>query len=161
MTHDELQAIMQAAGGGPNALAYADALLTKINRLEATGQYQKLLVQLRNAREAGDFRGRVLEINFSEAFVREGINLTYGARQGMSGDIDLLWPLPPQDVFIESKLLGQDRATRDRISQQLENHGVSAIELRDDTRDVASLQLDICWRPSKIDPLRGVIFIEN
>ena len=103
MTFDELQAIIQAAGGGTNALAYADLLLTKINHLESTGQYQPLLVQLRSAREAGDFRGRVLEINFAEAFVREGIDLTYGARQGMSGDIDLIWRVPPRDVFIEIK----------------------------------------------------------
>lgn len=146
MTLDELQAIIQAAGA--NALAYADPLLTKINRLEGTGQYRPLLVQLRSAREAGDFRGRVLEINFSEAFVSEGIDLTYGARQGMSGDIDLLWPLSPRDVFMEIKLLGQDRATRDRINQQLEDHGVSAIGLRDDTRDVARLQLDILQKAS-------------
>lgn len=148
MTLDELHAVIQAAGGGPNAIAYAGALLTKINRLEGTGRYQRLLAQLRSAREAGDFRGRVLEINFAEAFVREGINPTYGARQGMSGDIDLLWPVPPRDVFIEIKLLGQDRATQDRINQQLEDHGVSAIGLRDDTRDVARLQLDILQKAS-------------
>src|SRR6266480_3361083 len=105
MQLDELPAIIKAAGGGPNALAYTDPLLTKINRLEATGRYQPLLAQLTSAREAGDFRGRVLEINFAEAFVKKGIELAYGVRQGMSGDIDVLWRIGPRDVFIEIKLL--------------------------------------------------------
>jgi hypothetical protein len=148
MHFDELLAIIKAAGGGPNAFAYAEPLLMKINRLEATGRYQPLLVQLRSAREAGDFRGRVLEVNFAEAFVRSGIELNYGARQGMSGDIDFLWRVAPWKVFIELKLLGQDRATRDRINQQLENHGVSAVAVRDDTRDVARLELDILQKAS-------------
>jgi hypothetical protein len=148
MKLDELQAIIQAAGGGRNALAYADSLLTKINHVEGTGRYKSLVAQLSSAREAGDFRGRVLEINFAEAFVRKGIELTYGARQGMSGDIDLLWRLPPLDVFIEIKLLGQDRATKDRINQQLEEGGVSAVGVRDDTRDVARLELDILQKAS-------------
>lgn len=148
MQLEELIAIIKAAGGGPNALAYAEPLLVKINRLDATGRYQPLLVQLRSAREAGDFRGRVLEVNFADAFVRGGIELTYGARQGMSGDIDFLWTVAPRDVFIELKLLGQDRVTRDRINQQLEDHGVSATAVHDDTRDVARLELDILQKAS-------------
>lgn len=144
----DLEASIKAAGGGPNALAYAENLLTKINRLEATARYQPLLAQLRSAREAGDFRGRVLEINLAEALVRKGIELTYGARQGMSGDIDLLWRVAPRDVFIEIKLLSQDRATRDLINQQLEHCGVSSVAVRDDTRDIARLQLDILQKAS-------------
>jgi hypothetical protein len=148
MELSDLETSIVTAGGGPNALAYAESLLTKINRLEATGRYQPLLVQLCSAREVGDFRGRVLEINFAEALVRRGIELTYGARQGMAGDIDLLWRVVPRDVFIEIKLLGQDRATRDLINQQLDDRGVSSVAVRDDTRDIARLQLDIFQKAS-------------
>jgi hypothetical protein len=40
---EELRASIQKAGGGGNALDYADALLEKINRLESTKQYPALL----------------------------------------------------------------------------------------------------------------------
>jgi hypothetical protein len=63
MQLDELKGIIKAAGGGENALAYAEALLVKINRIESEKQYAALLGQLRNAKEQGDFRGRVLEVN--------------------------------------------------------------------------------------------------
>lgn len=148
MELQDLETIIRAAGGGPNALAYAELLLVKLNRLEGTGRFQALFTQLRRAREPGDFRGRVLEINFADAFIRTGIELTYGARQGMPGDIDLLWRVAPRDVFMEIKLLGQDRATRDRVNQQLADHGVSTVALRNDTRDVARLQLDILQKAS-------------
>jgi hypothetical protein len=52
MKTDELIKVIEAAGGGGNALAYADGLLEKINRLEANARYEALLSQLRTAREA-------------------------------------------------------------------------------------------------------------
>ena len=148
MTLPELQAIIVSAGGGSNALAYAEFLLDKINRLETSGRYENLLSQLRSAREPGDFRGRVLEVNFACTFVEHGIELAYGASQGMTGDIDFLWNVAEHKVFIELKLLGQDRATRDEINRQLEAHGVSSTLVTDDARDVSRLQLDILQKAS-------------
>jgi hypothetical protein len=148
MDLDELREIIQAAGGGEDALAYAEALLVKVNRMEAQAQYAPLVNQLRSAREEGDFRGRVLEVNFADCFVRAGVSLEYGAKQGMAGDIDFVWQVDKYKLFIEMKLLGQDRMTRDEINQQLEGSGMSATFVNDDTRDVARLQSDLMQKSS-------------
>jgi len=63
MKLDELQQTIAQSGGGPFAAEYAERLLRKIQRLDATGRCRELVAQLRSAREAGDFRGRVLEVN--------------------------------------------------------------------------------------------------
>src|ERR1700730_2119958 len=148
MQLDELTRIIQAAGGGPNAIGYAECLLTKLNRLEATNHYGALIAQLRAAREQGDFRGRVLEVNFADLFVEKGLDLEYGVKQGMKGDVDFCWSVAGHKVFVEMKLLGQDKATRDSIRQQLDCAGVSSTFITEDTRDVARIQLDIVQKSS-------------
>jgi hypothetical protein len=45
MKLEHLQTVIQAACGGTNALAYAQPLLMKPNRLEATGRFQPLLCE--------------------------------------------------------------------------------------------------------------------
>jgi hypothetical protein len=148
MEIDALRQIIHAAGGRDNALAYAEALLPKVNRVEAQAQYAPLLDQLRSAHQEGDFRGRVLEVNFADCFIQAGVPLEYGAKQGMPGDIDFAWQLDKHKLFIEMKLLGQDRATRDDINRQLDESGVSATFVNDDTRDVARLQADLMQKAS-------------
>jgi hypothetical protein len=146
---DELRAAIGAAGGEGNALEHADALLGKINRLEATGRYRELLDQLTRAREAGDFRGRVLEVNYAEQFERNGHQLHYGAKQeGRRGDIDTLWNVSGREVFTELKLLGQDRATRLDIDTQIRQGGVGESVITDDTRDIARMQRDLMGKAS-------------
>jgi hypothetical protein len=155
MNIEELTAIIEAAGGGDNALEYAAALLAKVNRIEATDRYGALLKQLRSAGEPGDFRGRVLEVNFADAFVRNGCDLIYGARQGMTGDIDFQWNLSVHELFLEMKLLGQDRATKDAVNAQLERDGVSALRIADDTADIVRIQRDMIQKGStrKFNPI--------
>ncbi len=148
MTEAELKAIVQAAGGGCWALDYAGALLRKITSLEEAGGYATLFKQLRSAKEPGDFRGRVLEVNFADLFVKNGTALQYGAKQGMSGDIDFCWCVSSHQVFIEMKLLGQDQRTKEAANQQLEATGRCATHISDDTRDVARIQRDIFQKSS-------------
>ena len=148
MQLEELKEIIQSAGGGENPLAYAEALLDKVNRIETDKHSAALLGQLRAAKEQGDFRGRVLEVNFADCFLRKGIALDYGAKQGMPGDIDIGWNVKGHKVYVELKLLGQDKATRDSINAQLEDKGTSATFLDDDTRDVARLQADLIQKAS-------------
>lgn len=148
MTDAELKAIIQAAGGKCWALEYADALLEKINLLEAASKYASLLTQLRSAKESGDFRGRVLEVNFAEIFVQKGIALQYGAKQGVSGDVDFCWCVNGDQVFIEMKLLGQDQNTKEVTAQQLKDTGCCATLISDDTKDVARIQRDIFQKSS-------------
>jgi hypothetical protein len=152
----ELRAAIGAAGGEGNALEYADALLGKINRLERTGRYRDLLDQLISAREPGDFRGRVLEVNYAEQFERNGHELQYGAKQeGRRGDIDTLWDVRGQKVFTELKLLGRDRATTLDIDTQIRHSGASKSVIADDTRDIGRIQRDLMGKASirKFSPM--------
>lgn len=148
MQLDELKIIIKAAGGREFALDYAEALLDKLNRVEASQQYEPLIRQLRSAKEQGDFRGRVLEVNFADHFVTRGLQLEYGAKQGMNGDVDFCWNIVGRKVFIEMKLLGQYQKIRDSINQQLETTGVSSTFITDDTRDVARIQFDMFQKSS-------------
>jgi hypothetical protein len=154
MTLEELTRIVRSAGGGMNALDYADALLSKVNFIAETKRFSALLDQFSTAREAGDFRGRVLEVNFAELFEQNGQDLIYGARQGMSGDIDFLWNVVGRQVFIEMKLLGLDRDTKSEMNRQFERFGASALRVEDDLRDVVRLQRDIIQKatPRKFNP---------
>lgn len=155
MQLDELQATIKAAGGGCNALDYAEPLLKKINRLEGAGGYETLLAQLKSAKEEGDFRGRVLEVNFANLFVESGTPLQYGAKQGMLGDVDFCWHVDEYQIFIEMKLLGQDKKSREAINQQLEDTGFYRMCFSEDTVDVARIQRDIFEKSSirKFHPL--------
>lgn len=148
MQLDELKKIIQNSGGQCFALVYADALLAKINRLEAVGGYESLIAQLSSAKEQGDFRGRVLEVNFATLFVDKNVGLQYGAKQDMSGDVDFCWCVNDDQVFIEMKLLGQDKQTKKDANQQLEATGYCATLISDDTRDVARIQRDIFEKSS-------------
>lgn len=152
----ELTTILQACGGGCWALEYAPAILEKINRLEAVGTEAQFFKQLRRAKNEGDLRGRMLEVNFSDLFAQKDIRLQYGAKQDMSGDIDFCWCVSGHQVFIEMKLLGQDKQTKEDVNQQLEASGccttiISTIfsnDSPDDTRDVARIQRDIFQKSS-------------
>jgi hypothetical protein len=148
MTEAELKAIIQAAGGGRWALDYAEEFLRKINRLEAASGYASLFAQLSVAKDPGDFRGRVLEVNFADLFVKKNIGLRYGAKQGMSGDVDFCWRVNGDHVFIEMKLLGQDQKTKEATVQQLKDTGFCSTLISDDTKDVARIQRDIVQKSS-------------
>lgn len=148
MRLDELQKIIVAAGGSTNALDYAEALLLKVNRIEVTNRYRALLKQLCSVREQGDLRGRLLEINFADQFLQKCVELDYGAKQGLTGDVDFCWSVAGHQVYFEIKLIGQDRATRDAITAQLERQGASVTFLAEDIRDVARLQSDLMLKAS-------------
>lgn len=87
-------------------------------------------------------------MNFVDCFLRKGIVLDYGVKQGMPGDIDFGWNIEGHKAHIEMKLIGQDKATRDSINAQLEDKGASATFIDDDTRDVARLQADLIQKAS-------------
>ncbi|WP_313951373.1 hypothetical protein [Accumulibacter sp.] len=148
MTEADLKATIQASGGGCCTLDSGQALLEKINRLEAADAYALLVTQLQSAKEPGDFRGRVLEVNFADLFVGQGVRLRYDAKRGMSGDVDFCWHFNDDHVFIEMKLLGQDQKTKEATAQQLNDTGFCSTLISDDTKDVARIQRDIVQKSS-------------
>jgi hypothetical protein len=143
MTLDDLKQVIAQAGGGPFAVEYAGRLLSKLQNLEATGRYRELFAQLRSAREAGDFRGRVLEANFADQCERNDLPLTYGAKQGQTGDVDFSLSIGDSQVFIEMKLLGESMQIKQAIDRQLEHSNTYSIALDDDSDDLVRIQRDL------------------
>jgi hypothetical protein len=148
MKIEDLHRVIRAAGGGDLALEYAQPLLEKIHRLEATGQYRSLMRQLRQVRNEGDLRGRVLEVNFADQFMPMRVALRYAVSQGMSGDIDFGVLIGNLDTFIETKLLTQDRATRDSFNAQIASCGRASAHILNDASDIARIQRDLILKSS-------------
>ena len=144
MTLPQLQAIIQQAGGGAFALDYANDLLVKVNNVASHQVPVSYLTQFSQSGNAGDLRGRLLEINLVNYFATQNVSLSYDVKQGAtSGNVDLLWKTCGADVFIEVKLLGQDQKITQKINTQLDEYGVSASHVDDDTSDVIRLQYAI------------------
>jgi hypothetical protein len=72
--------------------------------------------------------------------VQQGIVLDQAVKQGTKGDIDFCWKLGEHALYLEMKLLGQDREMRDRINAQLEERGTFGVMLKCDTKDIARLR---------------------
>lgn len=149
MTNDELSALVLACGGGGNAQADATNLNLRIQKIEKQSQYTPLLKQLRAAREQGDFRGRVLEINFIDHFSRHGITLDYAVRQHQcaNGDVDFGWHVGDYRLCIETKMLRKSNAYREKIEEQLGLLDCYKIST-DNMSDVVRLQRDILSKAS-------------
>jgi hypothetical protein len=154
MTLDELKTIIGNAGGGGNALDYAEALHAKISTIAAYQSLSPILKQLAKAREEGDFRGRVLEVNFAEAFAQKGVILENAIKQGRAGDVDFRWKVDGFEVCIEMRMVSQAKALKETINKQLEMAGVSATAVPDDSREIARLQREWIQKATttKFDP---------
>lgn len=149
MELNELIAIISAAGGGTNAVAYAHALLPKLKRIKNLPHGEKLLKQLKNARNAGDFRGRLLEVNFADLFLQSGHTLEYGAKQGRSGDIDFCWTANSRRIFFELKLLGESQSKDKTMAGENAANAKNGNYLeRLDTNDIVRLQRDLMSKSS-------------
>jgi len=71
----DIQALVSAirrSGGGQNAIAEAGGLLIRINVLEGTGRYVRLLSQLTRANDRSNFLALALEVNFAYQFESRG-----------------------------------------------------------------------------------------
>lgn len=149
VTIGALRAAILSAGGGANALDDAEALHGKVMRVASEPRAKPMLDQLLQAGNAGDFRGRVLEVNVAACFVGGGLPVEYGVKQpGCSGDIDLMFRAGGRRVHLELKHLGQDQQTRRRMSAQLQDTKRYCIRVDDDLGDVVRLQRDIIGKAS-------------
>lgn len=142
MEQAELEDVIKGAGGRENALAYAPELLEKVNRMEAHASLRGMLNQFRAAKQPGDLRGRVLEVNFADAFLARGIVLSEAVKQGQSGDIDFRWDTQAGRLFFELKLLGEQLAIRESEREQAKSCELFHHDV-DDRIDVGRLQRDI------------------
>jgi hypothetical protein len=143
-----LRHAVKAAGGGSYALEGAETLLSKIRKIEACPGFDKLLGQLLNAKDPGDFRGRLLEINVAAQFLEKNITLAYGVCQDAPGDIDLNFNVDGRSVYLELKHLGIDQCSRVRMEEQIEKYGAYSIVQNNDLGDIVRLQRDLISKTS-------------
>ena len=149
MELSELQKIIKNSGGQCHALAYAEIILPKINKLENSGKYEPILKQFRTAKNEGDLRGRLLEINFANLFLDKNINLLCCEKQDKrAGDVDFCWEIDNQKIYMELKLLQQDQTTKESIKSQLDNTQTYAISRLDNTNDILRIQYDLIQKAS-------------
>ena len=150
MNLNDLKAVIKQSGGSSTALEYADELLVKINHVSNHNVPKKYWRQFKNARNQGDFRGRVLEINFIDYFVQQKIPLTYEATQtGATGDVDLLWQSVGHDVYIEIKLLRKTESLQLLSEQDIQERKHTNISSIDDSNDIKRLQYAIIDKATK------------
>jgi hypothetical protein len=138
MKIEELNAIIQKSGGGCLTLDYSKELLEKINRADSS-----ILKQFCRCQNQGDFRGRVLEINFADLFIQNKIKLEYAVKQEGTGDVDFSWNLLENKIFIEMKLLGQSMSIISFIKMQISKWKFFCESISVDTNDIDRIQKDI------------------
>lgn len=158
---DTLKKAIKAAGGSAYTLESAEALLVKIKKVEASPGGSKLLVQLIKAKEPGDFRGRLLEVNVAAHFLERNIDLFYEVKQGMTGDIDLRFDVNGRPVYLELKHLGLDHQVSACMTHQIEQSGTYSIVQNNDLGDIVRLQRALISKAStkkfNPNPAVGVI----
>ncbi|MFT4060592.1 MAG: hypothetical protein QM652_13740 [Legionella sp.] len=127
MKLNELKKLIAKCGGQKIAQEKGHRLLKKINLLLKKEHYkEKLLKQFTCASNAGDFRGRVFEINVAYRFLQKQIILDCAVKQGCTGDIDFLWKNKNFNIYMELKYLGQSSTINEAISKRINKYGGSA-----------------------------------
>lgn len=119
MTDARIARVIKSAGGNNIVLDDLGPLGIKIRRIAQLPKYSDFFRQFLKAKNEGDIRGRLLEINFLDHFLRQGISLDHAIKQGHGGrgDIDFAWQLHGYQICFETKLLGQDKKSRDAMNQ--------------------------------------------
>jgi len=143
ITLSELEDIITKSSGHGYAREFAPSLLKKIRTLEARGTYGPLLSPIRTAANQADLRGRLLEVNLASQFESAGIHPEVAVKQDGNGDVDFRFDVGRYEVFLETKLLREDDATRAHINAQLQKSNTYSIARRDDTQDIFRLQRDL------------------
>jgi hypothetical protein len=97
-------------------------LLSKLRLLESKGRYARLLANLTSANNKDNLLALVLEATVAFQFESAGIELDYEVAQGTkgAGSIAFRWASATgSTVFMEVRLLQQDKPTADSIESQL------------------------------------------
>ncbi len=125
MDKQEVIDAIVASGGEQGALDEADDLWLRLDLLDKTGRYGRLLSSLTKANDKSNFLALVLETNFAYQFESQGLALTYEVKQGAGGSIDFLRQIPGGDrMYFELRLLQQAPSISDSINAQLEKWGI-------------------------------------
>lgn len=131
-------------------------LLSKLDFLEKTGRYSKLLANLIGANDKNNFAASALEATIAYQFESAGIPLRYEIKQvaDNEGSIDFCWKIASgKTVYIEVRLLQQDKATADSIAEQLNAQNAYTVlkDGDDEKRDIVRVQQVILEKVQKKD----------
>ena len=153
----DLQKIIKNCNYDNVVFEYIDCLLLKINHIEKKypkSEFDKFIRQLKESKDQGDFKGRVLELNFVDLFLKKDIRLQYETKQIKDSNkcIDFSFEIQNLKIFIEMKLLQIDQENKNGIKEQLEISEVFKIEVNDDTADIRRIQRDIFLKSKKFNP---------
>ena len=130
MDEKTLLAIIKKSGWKGASEEQLRGLSSKLNLLKDTGRYRRLVGNLETANDKGNFTASVLEATIAFQFESRGIELDHEVRQDPdgTGSIDFRWKTTSgRAVYIEVRLLQQDKATTDSIQRQLENGDIYGI----------------------------------
>lgn len=155
MEKSTLEAIVKKIGGFSDGNDI-DALLEKINYLEATQRYSELIKRILPANDVGDFLGSIFETNIAYQFESNQLKLEYGVKQNKNhgSDVDLLMRMDSGlSVYFEAKLLQQDISTSQRINEQLNRSSFYSVCMDGDTINgsIFRLQSTIISKIQKAD----------
>ena len=133
-----------------------DGLWLKLQRLAPERKYQRLLSSIKNSNDRSNFVASVLEVTFAYQFESAGIGLDYEVKQDPShgSSVDFCWKVSPgRTIYIETRLLQQDKATTDSIERQLRaSNAWSVTQNGDDERqNIVRVQQVILGKVQKED----------
>jgi hypothetical protein len=143
-----------------------DGLWSKIEHLPSRRGFQRLLSNIRSSNDKSNFVASVLEVTFAYQFESAGIELDYEVKQDPShpSSVDFRWKVSPKlTVYIETRLLQQDKATTDSIECQL--HAANAWSVAqdgdDDQKDIIRVQQVIREKVQKEDGTPTKFFLRD
>jgi len=100
-------------------------LLKKLNFIEETGKYGRLINSLLSANDKSNFLADVFEASFAFQFESANLPLEYEVKQDETNNssIDFLRRMDSgTSIYLEARLLQQDYATNQSIKDQLDNN---------------------------------------
>lgn len=133
-----------------------DGLWSKIQRLTSRREYQRLLLNIKNSNDKSNLVASILEVTFAYQFESVGIELDYEVKQDPShpSSVDFRWKASPGlTVYIETRLLQQDKATTDSMDSQLRAVNAWSVAKNgdDERKDIIRVQQVILEKVQKED----------
>ncbi len=156
MNEKKLLAIIKKSGWKGASDEQVRGLSSKLSLLKGTGRYRRLVANLETANDKSNFTASVLEATIAFQFESRGIELEYEVMQDYdgTGSIDFRWnTVPGRAVYIEVRLLQQDKETTDSIESQLQDGNAYGIMKDGDSekQDIIRVQQAILEKVQKRD----------
>ena len=133
-----------------------EGLLEKLNYIENTGKYGRLMKSISSANDKSNFLADVFEATFAFQFESSKLSLEYEVKQNATDNssIDFLRRMGSGiSIYLEARLLQQDNATDQSIRNQLESNNFYQIAMNgnDDHDSIIRLQNVILSKVQKKD----------